>query len=267
MILGVYPINSVINTDALSLLKGLPDQSVDALISDPPYELTELDFDQQVIDWAAWWVEVKRVLKQPSSPVVLFSQQPFTTDLINSNRKWYRYEIIYEKTMPTGYLNASRRPLRCHENIEIFSEADTDYYPVFDFVEPTADRIHRENRGEHYGDHGKSSTWTDTGKRYPRSVWKYAQRDTAFANTVSLHPTAKPLLLMERLVETFSEAGDLVVDCFAGSGTTGAAAVKLERKFIGSDNGIDKKTGRSWADISNERIALPYTPRMFEETL
>lgn len=255
--------NTVRCCSALELLAQLDDGSVDAVICDPPYQLTELDFDQQVIDWAALWVEVKRVLKQPSSPVVLFSQQPFTTDLINSNRKWFRYEIIYEKTMPVGFLNANRQPLKCHENILIFSEAGAEYFPVFETTSEISAAARRQTSiAVHYGKHHVTD-YHDTGRRYPRSVWRFAQRNTAFANTVILHPTAKPLLLMERLVLTFTEPGDIVVDPFAGSGTTGFAAIKNGRRFIGADNGIDTRTGRTWAEIANERIHGNFTLPLF----
>lgn len=256
----------VYHCDALTLLRAMPPGSVDAVITDPPYELTELDFDQAVVDWAAWWTEVKRVLARPSSPVVLFSQQPFTTDLICSNRNWWRMEIVVEFTMPVGYLDAKRRPLRCHQNIEVFSERQAFYEPVMEFTNDVRARVisRKKQEAEHYNGH-RSDGYVDIGTRYPRDVWRFAQRNTAFANTVSLHPTAKPPLCMERLVQMFSSAGDLVVDPFAGSGTTGVAAIKHGRRFIGCDNGLDQRTGRLWSEIANERLALPYTVPMFAE--
>lgn len=262
MNIGEWTLDTVVNTDALSLLRGLPDSSVDAIITDPPYGTTELDFDQQPVNWTAFWLECKRVLARPSSPVVLFSQQPFTTDLINSNRAWWRMEIIYEKTMPVGYLNANRMVLRCHENIQVFSVEGADYYPVFETTTDTRALAKKRTGADHYNEHiGKD--YHDTGRRYPRSVWRFAQRTSAFSNTVTLHPTEKPLLLMERLVLTFSEVGALVVDPFAGSGTTGFAAIKNGRRFVGSDNGVDTRTGRAWADLATERCRGAFTLPMF----
>lgn len=257
--LGSWDVDAVHCVDALSLLKGLPDRSVDAVIADPPYGTTELDFDQQPIDWAAWWVEVKRVLARPSSPVVLFSQQPFTTDLICSNRAWYRYEIVYEKTMPTGFLNAKRQPMRCHENIEVFSAAGAEYRPVFETSTATVAQVrsHVGRYADHYGKYEMQAPYVDNGKRYPRSVWRFAQRTSSFENTKTLHPTEKPVLLMERLVLTFSDEGALIVDPFAGSGTTGVAAIKNGRRFIGSDISAE------YVALANKRLAQPYTPYMF----
>lgn len=259
--IGKWELDTVVCADALALLAGLPDGSVDAIITDPPYGTTELDFDQQAIDWAAFWLQAKRVLASPHSPVVVFSQQPFTTDLINSNRKWFRYEIIYEKTMPVGFLNAKRQPLRCHENVEVFAEAGADYTPVFETSTATVAQVrsHVGRHAEHYGKYSMQAPYIDTGKRYPRSVWRFAQRDTAFGSTNTLHPTEKPLLLMERLVMTYSNEGAVIVDPFAGSGTTGVAAIKHGRHFIGGDISAE------YVALANKRLAMPYTLPMFTE--
>lgn len=255
---GAWHTGAVYNVDALTLLAGLPSGSVDAIITDPPYQLTELDFDQASFDWRSFWLEAKRVLARPSSPVVLFSQQPFTTDLIISNRKWFRFEIIYEKTMPTGYLNANRTPLRAHENILVFSAAAPDYYPVFEQTTDIKATARKRTGAAHYNEHA-GKDYHDTGRRYPRSVWRFAQRHTAFKQTETLHPTEKPLSLMERLVETFTRPEDLIVDCFAGSGSTGSAAVKTLRRFVGGD------TNNHCCEIARARLAAPYTLPMFAE--
>lgn len=263
---GAPTVNRVYNVDALTLLRALPDASVDAIITDPPYEMTELDFDQRTFNWSLFWRECRRVMARPTAPVVLFSQQPFTTDLICSNRAWWRMEIIYEKTMPVGYLDAKKRPLRCHENIQVFSEKGAFYTPVMEATTETRARVinRKQQLSEHYNNH-RDDGWTDTGKRYPRSVWRFAQRSSAFENTKTLHPTEKPLLLMERLVLMFTAPDALVIDPFAGSGTTGLAAIKNGRRCIGADNGVDSKTGRFWAEVANDRMALPFTVPLFQE--
>lgn len=247
-------VNKVHQMDALELLAMLPDKSIDAIISDPPYNMTELAFEQ-AIDWREFWLEARRVLKTKNCPTVLFSQQPFTTDLINSNRKGWRYEIIWEKSLAMGFLDANKRPLRAHENIQVFADGQANYWPQMEtsnVKRATANRT-RSDQTSHYGSHG-GDVYVDDGTRYPRSVWKYAQRETAFSNTLTLHPTAKPLPLMKRLIATYTDVGALIVDPFAGSGSTPVAAQELGRGFIACD------TDCHYVDASRKRLAQPYTP-------
>ena len=114
-------LNTIFHGDCFDFLSSVPSNSVDAIISDPPYNTTALKWDKK-IDWDKFWCETKRILRLPTSVVALFSAQPFTTDLINSNRKDFRYELIWEKSIASGFLDANKRPLRTHENILIFSE-------------------------------------------------------------------------------------------------------------------------------------------------
>lgn len=228
--------NQVLHCDAMTLLRSLPPNSIDAIISDPPYNLTELDFDKKVINWVLFWQESKRVLKRKQSPVILFSQQPFTTDLIMSNRKWFRYELIWEKTMPVGFLDANRRPLRVHENILIFGEALPDYYPVMETTSALKPTAIKSKSAKHYNRHDDRPTYNDNGSRYPRSVWKFAQRHTAFKETESLHPTQKPVSLMEKIILTYTKRGDIILDLFAGSGTTAIAARNTGRNYVLCEN-------------------------------
>lgn len=255
--LGTPQLNTIHTCDALKLLSNLEAQSVDAIITDPPYNMTELAFEQ-AIDWEAFWVQARRVLRCKNSPVILFSQQPFTTDLIMSNRKGWRYEIIWEKTLPVGFLDANRRPLRAHENIQIFGDGLPDYFPEMEYssIKRAATIGSVLPPADHYNAHSKVD-WVDDGTRYPRSVWKFAQRDTAFSNTNTLHPTQKPIGLMERLILTYTQPGWLIVDPFAGSGTTGAAAQKTGRNWIMGE--LDAET----ADAARVRLAQPYTLPMF----
>lgn len=249
-------LDTVTVADYRDLLASCELHSVDAIISDMPYNATNLAFDQIAIDLQAFWSEARRVLKDKQSPVILFSQQPFTTDLIMSNRKGFRYEIIYEKTMPTGFLDAKRRPLRSHENIIIFGDGLPEYAPQMEETTALRAAARRRTSTAHYNKN-KPVDYIDDGTRYPRSVWKFAQRDTAFENTETLHPTQKPLALMERLILTYTCTGDVVLDPFAGSGTTLIAARNTGRHFIGGD------TSAEYVDIARKRLAQPYTVSMF----
>jgi site-specific DNA-methyltransferase (adenine-specific) len=254
---GTPELNKVYHVDALTLLGAMPDASVDCILIDPPYNMTELDFET-AFNWVEFWLQARRVLASPHSPVIAFTQQPFTTDLINTNRKAYRNEIIYEKAMPTGFLNANRRPLQAHENVIVFADREPAYFPQ---MEESGIKRHSTKHGytaDHYQNHEKVA-WQDNGKRFPRSVWKFAQRENAFHKTETLHPTQKPLSMLERLVATYTQADWLVMDCFAGSGTTLVAARNLGRRYIGCD------ITEAYVRIAEKRLAQPYTPLLFQE--
>lgn len=248
-------LNVIHNVDALVLMKALSAGSIDAIIGDPPFNLTELHYEQD-IDWQTFWQEARRILSRKNSPVILFSQQPFTTDLICSNRSGWRDEIIYEKSLPTGFLNANRQPMNCHENIQVFADAEPDYCPQMETTSDVGHSSRRRTKAAHYNGVAEN-VYVDTGSRYPRSVWKFAQRHNAFENTKTLHPNEKPLGLMERLILTYTKAGEIILDPFAGSGSTLAAARNNGRFFIGAD------TDAGYVRVARERLAQPHMMSMF----
>lgn len=209
------------------MIAKIPSGSVDAIISDPPYATTNLSWDQPV-DWEFFWSETKRILS-PTGIVVLFSAQQFTTDLILSNRRWFRYELIWEKSNATGFLNANRRPLTCHENILIFAPRlhSAPYNPQKVAGKPY--KAGKQSPGPgHYRAMVKTSRDNPSGLRYPRSVLYFAS-DKRKGN----HPTQKPLSLMEWLALTYTNRSQVVIDPSMGSGTTGLACAKNGRRFIG----------------------------------
>lgn len=230
--------------DCLDVMKTLDAQSIDALIADPPYGTTKLEWDKP-IDWLGWWQEVRRICKL-NAPIILFSAQPFTTDLINSNRDIFRYEIIWNKTMGVGSYDANKRPLRAHENILVFcakfrgrkNEKISTYNPQFTKGDSYVRKRRNDGTGrraEHYN--SSSNPFMETvskGKRYPLSWINFSN-----GNNGSEHPTQKPLELMTWLVQTYSNPGETVLDCFMGSGMTGVACVKSERHFIGIEKSPD----------------------------
>lgn len=210
--------------DVLPTLKA---KSVDLLLTDPPYGITNLKWDK-AIDWPRFWREAERVSK-PTTPIILFSSGKFTHKLIASNARYFRYELIWEKTMPTGFLDANRRPLRVHENILIFIQRykGSKYNPQM-----IKGKLH--TRGQdgriavHYSSRGAGKQ-TKSDLYYPRSILRFSNAH----NGKSHHPTAKPLELIEWLIRTYSNRGGLVLDPFVGSGTTLLAAQKLGRRAIG----------------------------------
>lgn len=230
----------VITGDCLDVLRTMDAGSVDAIITDLPYGTTACSWDA-VIPFEPMWEVVKHVLK-PRGVFVTTASQPFTSALVMSNPKWFRYEWVWEKSLATGYLNANRAPMKAHENIAVFSMNGHGYQP-----QKTKDKAYRATRGA-VGDVVRDKTvggylTVNQGNRYPRTVIKInGEVDT-------VHPTQKPVALYEYLIRTYTNEGDTVLDIAAGSGTTGVACMNTGRGFIG----VEKRT--DYADIARARIA------------
>jgi len=222
--LGAWALDSVNCIDALELLRGLPDASVDAIITDLPYGTTACSWDE-IIPFEPMWAGVKRVLK-PRGVFVTTASQPFTSKLIMSNLEQFRYEWVWEKSMATGFLNTPHMPLRAHENIVIFG--GSIYYPQFSIGQPYTATTGTQERGTIRDKRISGVIRHNTGYRHPRSVFR-------FQNQIGLHPTQKPVALYEYLINTYTQPGELVVDFCCGSGTTAVAARNLSRRYIVGD--------------------------------
>lgn len=205
--------------DCLERMKEIPDGSVDMVLTDPPFGTTQNKWDS-VIPLEDMWAELKRVIK-PNGAIVLSAAQPFTSTLILSNIDMFKYQWVWEKSKPTGHLNAKKQPLRKHEDVVVFYRKQCTYNPQG--LKGTHVVVSRTNRGN-YGDCSKTTVQTKTG--YPTSILQ-------FPTTVGVHPTQKPVELMEYLINTYTNEGETVLDFTAGSFTTGVACVNLNRKFIG----------------------------------
>lgn len=215
--------------DAYAILEALPEECADAVITDPPYGTTQIEWDTAA-NWERLWPLIKRVVR-PNAVVVSFSAQPYTVDLINSNRDWWRYEIIWAKTMGTRFLDANRRPLQGHENIQVFAEhlnASTYNPQKWDGGNAYIKRC-KPGGQEHYRKRNSEPDRESSGERHPLTVLQVSNGD----QTQRVHPSQKPLALMRWLVRTYSNPGETILDPFAGSGTTGVAALREERLFIG----------------------------------
>jgi site-specific DNA-methyltransferase (adenine-specific) len=216
------------NQDCFEFMETLADQSIDAVISDPPYGTTALEWDKAP-DLSKFWQHILRVTK-PTAPIVLFSAQPFTTDLIVSNRKIFRYEVIWCKTMPTGFLDANRRPLRAHENILVFCrEGYGSYKPQLSKTGKAYTALRDGSKANHYGDNARGNT-INNGERHPLTYISYSN-----GIQDNVHPTQKPLELLVYLVRTYSNKGDTVLDPYAGSATTLHACALEGRQGIGCE--------------------------------
>ncbi|HQU83884.1 MAG TPA: site-specific DNA-methyltransferase [Pyrinomonadaceae bacterium] len=211
------------------LLPTLKPSSIDLLLTDPPYNTTNLEWDT-AIDWAFFWNEAHRLCK-PKSPMVLFASGQFVNKLINTNQKNYRYELIWEKNIPVGFLDANRRPLRSHENIIFFSQLyrGSTYNPQM-----IEGKMHERGKGgankaRHYSMPNKIIPKVKTNLYHPRSILRFSR------DKKSLHPTQKPLELMRWLVRSYSNRIDIILEPFAGSGSTLVAASLEGRKAIGCE--------------------------------
>jgi site-specific DNA-methyltransferase (adenine-specific) len=227
------------------ILKSLPDKCLDMILEDMPYNNTDLKFEYKV-DLQAYWEERLRAIKD-NGVIALTAQQPFVTDIINSNRKMFRYEIIWEKNKYMGFLNANKMPLRGHENILIFYKKLPTYNPQK--VMATAMKVNNRIRkvssrtSQHYTSYN-AVDYNDDGSRFPHSVLKVP----GSTGKDHFHPTQKPLSLFSWLIRTYTNPGELVFDGFAGAATTAVAAIANGRKFIACE------WGDEYYDRAQERI-------------
>jgi site-specific DNA-methyltransferase (adenine-specific) len=234
--MAINPQSRLILGDCLDEMHVLQDKSVDMILCDLPYGTTAIEWDRQ-IPFLPLWSHYKRIIKD-NGAIVLFSGQPFTTDLISSNREMFRYEIIWKKTQPSGFLNANKAPLRNHENIVVFYKKSPTYNPIKSRVarhDLGRIRHQKQNRAQQYGNISTYS-WVETGERYPTSVIEFSNWNGAIFGKnrdATKHPTQKPVDLCKYLVLTYTNPGDLVLDNCMGSGTTGVACIQTERRFIG----------------------------------
>jgi len=221
-------INKIYCADYLETIKTFPGNTIDLILTDPPYGITKNKWDI-IPNFEEMWNEFKRISKE-SCVVIMTSAQPFTTDLINSQRKLFRYDLIYEKTLGSGFLNAKRMPLRYHEEILVFYKKLPTYNPIMTEGVRKKGICKSSDNGENYGKRTKfNQTYDDKGKRYPKSVIKFS---TGNRTKEKYHPTQKPVALFEYLIKTYTNEGDLILDPFAGSGTTGVACKNQNRNYI-----------------------------------
>lgn len=253
-------LDTIHHADLLTLCGMCEPQSIDMILCDLPYGTTHCAWDK-VIPFEPMWEQFKRVIK-PRGAIVLTASQPFASLLATSNLDMFRYDLIWEKPRPTQFPNANRRPLSAHEIVLVFSmlpanggvpeDQCVNYFPQMETGKPYVKR----NAGS-YGGYGsmERADVINAGVRYPRSVLKIDN-----SNHGNVHPTQKPVALFEYLIRTYTQAGDVVLDPCAGSGTTAIAARNTERHYIVGD--ISEK----YVEIIRKRLAEPYTSAMFSDT-
>jgi site-specific DNA-methyltransferase (adenine-specific) len=234
---------SIYNGDCLEVMKNIPDKSVDLVLTDPPYGMTACKWDS-VIPLEPMWKQIKRITK-PNSVIVLFGQEPFSSVLRLSNIKEYKYDWIWDKVKPGAFATAKYAPLKQHELISIFYEKSGSYNPQMvnrDKVKKSKIYSSSDSALVKYND-GVERTYNQL---YPKTIIV----ESNAAQKGKVHPTQKPVALMEYLIKTYSNEGDVVLDFTMGSGTTGVACKNLGRGFIGIEK--DEK----YFNIAKERLEL-----------
>lgn len=237
--------NIVYNDDMFNILPLIEDNSIDLVFIDLPYATTNCKWDTE-IDLELFWNQCNRIIKE-NGVVIATAQIPFSIKLGMSNIKDLRYEWIWEKTQGTGHLNAKKMPMKCHENVLVFYKKLPTYNPQKTKGHARKISTAHHKRNTSTGDiYGKCDTFSDydSTERYPRSVIKFKSDK----QKINLHPTQKPLSLLEYIIKTYSNENDVILDPCSGSGTTGVACEKLNRKYILIEK--DKK----YYDISINRI-------------
>lgn len=225
--------------DCLKLMKELPDKSVDMVLCDLPFGVTQNSWDI-VIPFDKLWNEYHRISKE-NAAIVLHCQQPFTTRLIISNPKEFKYCWIWYKHYARGFLNAKKRPLKVHEDIAVFYRKQCTYNPQMKKGKFRSKGNSAKQRGC-YGNYNAVRTVNNI--YYPQSILNFA----GCANSELLHPTQKPVDLLEYLIKTYTNEGETVLDNCMGSGSTGVACANTNRDFIGIE--LDK----NYFKIAKERI-------------
>ena len=232
--------------DCLELLKDIPDASVDMVMTDMPYGTTQCKWDT-VVDLDALWIEIKRIAK-PNAAIVMTAAQPFTSVLITSNLKMFRYDVTWDKKKITGFLSAKRMPLRKHEDICVFYRKLPTYNPQMTYGSKKTGISSTKTNTVIYGGVDRFSKYGDDGSRYPTSIISDINGVINNSGEKVAHPTQKPVALMKYLIKTYTNEHDVVIDMFMGSGSTGVACVKTNRRFIGIELDPD------YFAIAEERI-------------
>ena len=228
--------------DCLEIMKDIPDKSIDMILCDLPYGTTQNKWDS-VIPFDELWREYKRTIKD-NGVIVLTSQGIFTAKLILSNEKWFKYKLVWEKSKATNFLNAKKQPLRKHEDICVFYNKQPKYNPQMTEGEPYDKGIRKNQLTGSYGEFNPVHVKSE-GKRYPTDVVYFK---TAESEGKVYHSTQKPVALLEYLIKTYTNEGELVLDNCMGSGSTGVACLNTNRKFIGIE--LDE----NYFNIAKERI-------------
>jgi site-specific DNA-methyltransferase (adenine-specific) len=217
--------NKIYYGDCMNLMELLEDSSIDMILCDLPYGTTKCGWDQ-CLPLPELWDHYTRIIS-PNGAIVLTASQPFTSELVMSNRRLFRYEWIWEKTLFTNFAMVKKQPAKKHENVLVFYKKQPVYNPQMEEGTPYKDKPRRRSMGVTGNAVPMKKAIDNKGERYPGSVQLFSN-----GNNKNVHPTQKPLELFRYLVRTYTNPGDLVLDNCAGSGTTGVACLREGRRYI-----------------------------------
>lgn len=241
-------------------MREIKTESIDMIFCDLPYGVTAKNKWDSIINPVLLWEQYERIIK-PNGAILLFGQDKFTARMMLSNEKLHRYNIIWRKVLPSGFLNANRMPLREHEDIMVFYKSQPTYNPQKVKGSP----CHKKGKAvgikndtilnnQNYGDFTVVETEGDM--KFPTSIWEFSKPHPS----VTIHPTEKPIDLCRYAIRTYTNTGDTVLDNCCGAGSILMAAKAEGRKYIGMDNGYCEKKnskydGWAWTDVAKDRLA------------
>ena len=241
-------LNKIYNEDCLEGMKRIEDKSVDMILCDLPYGTTQNKWDS-IIPFESLWKKYERIIKD-NGAIVLTADGMFTANLMISNRKIWRYNLIWDRKKGKDVLNANRKPMKSHEDILVFYKKLPTYNKQYWYSTPYKrkrsknEELINHKSGEHYGNHVLVDSGSEDGRRNPLTVLEFPYS----ANKKQLHPTQKPVELFEWLIKTYTNEGETILDNCIGSGTTAIACLNTNRNFIGFE--MDEE----YYNLANERI-------------
>ena len=233
-------LNKIYNENCLEGMKKIDDKSIDMILCDLPYGTTKCRWDT-IIPFDKLWKQYERVIKD-NGAIVLFGSQPFTSNLIMSNPKLFKYEWVWDKVKPSGHLNAKIMPMKQHENILVFSKGKIRYNPIMTEQKERISKNYLKNKTDLFGNEKEVEKKID--KKYPKSIIKFSNAN----QKNKLHPTQKPVELLEYLIKTYTNESETVLDNCIGSGSTAIACINTNRNYIGFE--LDS----TYFDLANKRI-------------
>ena len=233
-------LNKIYNEDCLEGMKRIPDKSVDMILCDLPYGTTRNKWDS-IIPLEPLWEQYERVIKD-NSAIVLTASQPFTTVLVGSNLKRFRYTWVWEKSRFANQMLAKKQPLKIHEDVCVFSKKGHVYYPQ-GLIEVNQTTKQGARVTDNLGGGNRATSYVQTHTNYPRSILHFNSQGS------TIHPTQKPVALFEYLINTYTREGETILDNCMGSGTTAIACLNTNRNFIGFE--LDE----TYHTVANDRIA------------
>lgn len=251
-------INNVYDIDCIEGMRQIEDKAIDMILCDLPYGVTSKNKWDNIIPFDLMWEQVERIIKD-NGAILFFAQDKFTAKLMLSNERIHRYNIIWDKELPSGFLNANKQPLRSHEDIVVFYKK----LPVYNPQKVKGNKCHSKGKsvGKDNDDCYNNQNYnnfklveTEGDMKFPTSIWHFPKPHPS----VSIHPTQKSLELCRYAIRTYTNMGDTVLDFCCGSGTTLKAAQLEGRNYIGMDNGICENKGQfkdwKWAEVSKYRL-------------